>query len=758
MSDEGNREPSAGLAAAPPPGPGALVDPAVLEGYVRAALHRDRQPGALLAICHPLRMYKVPRGLLDALRDAGFEVEVVETLADRVQSVTQIRDAMLRLAETERPLDVVVFSGDGSLDHHVLVAAFWAFYPDLVRYREGEVTIESPTPIELAALPAAYRSAYVEPLPDGDGLEPDEPTIFKIWALRRRIGGGLDRERAPWRIARRAGLPKGDRLLKLAAFAALLPHRARLRAHGFDLSGLAATTQEHTFQGLYPFIRSISVYPAGTAADNALYAGVPSWTYAQASRVLTKIPWLDGLRRWWEERSTRRFVDFFTRGVVVPARFSVVALDGDWQVISSHAAGGPGGGRFFAADLESKTGGLLGYLARIPEVVVTEGLLGATRVRVRAKGVDGETKVATEARLVEGLYTNRAFIAGVGSVPSTNPTSFAGQSSLVLGPPIVYRDDSDRLTVNFSGLFSFFEAIGKGVLGRGLHLLGIGAGRLAGGGRFAFAAPEHQITLTEGEAVEMAFFDLKRRPRFVPTQVSGDPFQTATMNIRVAWGPLPMLAAPDSLLLAAAQRALTRLRHLQSWNLQTVYIGGVPFFRHRVGPARIAESGLLGPPLTLPWRLDRAQSQLLSRWSRQHSSEFVDTTEQGVSLGRNGRQAHTSDQTAHLVILRERGSLLVRQVRRDLDSPLIFEARTTYRSGWGGWLIHNHEVRCWDGQDAPRILQEEHYFQDADGFLLEAPGFFPFIGQDPAEPTWRDVTEEVELEPPKKLPESDAQT
>lgn len=746
MAEHDESEPAAapaGLAAAPPPGPGAQNEPALLESYVRAAVHRDRTPGAVLAVCHPLRMYKVPRGLLDAVAGMGFEVRVVETLPDRVASVTAIRDALLELAALDKPLDVVVFSGDGSLDHHVLVAAFWAFYPELVRQRPGEISTSPPTPEELAALDPDVVRTFLSPLPDGAGLQPDANTIHRLWMLRSRVARRLRRGQAPWRIASAIGLAESDPVLRLAVAAALLPHRVRLRPHGFDLEGLSAATQEQSFQGLYPFVRSIAVYPAGTAADNALYAGIPGWSFAQAAKWFDRTGWLSGLRARWEARTLRRFLEVFAEGVVVPARFSVVAFDGDWQVLSSHTVGGPAAGRFFAPDLEAKTGGLLGYLARIPSVVVGEGLLGNTRVAVRGVGIDGQTRVAKEGRLVEGLFTNRAFIAGVGSVPSCNPTSFAGASSLVLGPPLWYRNPEGRLVFDLSGLMTFIESIAKGVVGRALHLVGIGAGRLAGGGRFTLASPENQINLTEGEAIEVAFRDPSGRPRFVPTQVSGDPFQAAEMTIRVAWGPLPLLAAPGSLLLAAAQRALTRLRHLQTWHLRTIYIGGVPFYRHRVGEEALPE-GLFHPLLTLPRSLEQAQRVLLSRWERMGQGPFVDTTEQGLAMGRRGRHAHDNDQTAHLVMLRERGSLLVRLIRRSREEQ-IFESRTVYRAGWGGWIIHDHQVRRWDPGDEARLLQEEHYFRSADAFRLEAPGFFPFLEEGGGRSALPEVDDEPEV-------------
>ena len=539
--------------------------------------------------------------------------------------------------------------------------------------------------------------------------------------LRSRVQRSLERGHRPEKVVDAVGLAHTDPKLRFAVLAALLPHRVRLRAHGFDVSELAEQSRTAAFRGLYPFVRAIAAYPAGTASDNALYSGMPGWGFAQVAGLLRRLPVLRSLREAWEARAARRFVDAFLDGVVVPCRFSLVALDGDWQLLSSHAAGGPAAGRFFAPDLESKTQGMIGYLSRIPAVVLREGAFGSTLMRIRALDEGGQPRVITEGRLVEGLYTNRAFIAGVGSVPSTNPTSYAGASSLVVGPPLWYRDTQGRLVLAVSGLFTFAEAIGKGVLGRALHLLGIGAGRLAGGGRFAAAAPEHQITLTEGESVDIAFLDPERQPRCVPTQVSGDPFQAATMTVRVAWGPLPILSAPDSLLLAAAQRALTRLRHLQGRTLDTVYIGGVPFFRQRTGRQRPAELPM--PPWTLPRRLDRAQTSWVARLGQIGVGPFIDTTEQGLALGRRGRHAHDSDQTTHLVLRRERGTLMVRVVR-SRPHGAVFESRTSYRPGWGGWIVHEHEVRRYDADQAPVLVFEEHYFREADSVRPAAPDFF----------------------------------
>jgi hypothetical protein len=726
------------FADAPPPpdGPAAArAAPDQLEGTVRAAMHADRGPGTVVAVCHPLRMYKVPDGLLEALRARGDVVHVVQTLPDRVASVTGIRDALLKAAAEGRPLDLLVFSGDGSLDHHVLVAAFWAFCPELVRLHDGEVRVEPPSPEERAAVPAALRAAFFDPLPAADALPATEAAVMSFWVLRGRISAAVRAGRRPSAIARAAGRPVADPLLRLAVLATLLPHRVRARARGFDLSGLAEASREATFHGLYPFLRSIAVYPAGTAADNALYAGIPGYAYAQFAKVLRR-PGLGWLRRAWGDRTRARFLKAFTQGVVVPARFAVVAFDGDWTALCSHAAGGPGGGSFFAPDLEHKTGGLWGYLARIPSVVWGEALFGSTAIRVTTRAAGGDVLQRSEGRMVEALYTNRAFIAGVGGVPSTNPTSFAGQSSLVLAPPLVYRDGDGRIALDASGVLTFAEAIGKGLLGRLMHGLGLGVGRLAGGGRFAMAAPEHQVTLQEGESVELEFLGAdargpERRRRAVATQISGDPYQAWRMQVRVAWGPLPLLASPGSLLMAAAQRALARLRVARSWRLQTVFIGGLPWFRHEAR-AGGEDTGLFTPPLTLPTRLTAAQRRLRQLWEGSGVGPFIDTTEQGVALGRRGRYAHNSDHTAHLALLRDGGGLLVRQVRH--HNGHIYEGRASYRALLGAWVVHEVQVRRSDPGEAPVIVQEERYFRDAEAFLVEAPAFFPFLGEDR---TWR---------------------
>ncbi len=712
----------------PPLPPLASAAPERVEPFVRAALHRDRTPGVVLAICHPLRMYKVPEELFEALTEKGFEVRRVDTLPDRVDSVRSIRDAIRGAHATEKPLDLLVFSGDGTLDHHVLVAAYWAFLPHLVQETPGCLALSAPSPDAVAAVPKRLRETFLTELPVPPHPTPNEATVHQFWVKRSRIRTLVRNNAHPRRIARKAGLTVNDPLLRVLVFSVLFPELVDVRPPGFDLQGLAEATHEETAHGLYPFIRSIAAYPAGTAADNALYAGIPGYVFAWFSRPLDR-PLLRALRKRWARRTIDRFLKVFTEGVVVPARFSLVAFDHRWCMLSSHAAGGPGGGAFFSADLEAKTGGLLGYLRRIPQVILNEALFGDTVLRVSTHTADGRLMDRSEGRMVEALYTNRAFIAGVGGVPSTNPTALAGQSSLILAPPIVYRDRAKRIRIDLSGISTFTEAIAKGLAGRLMHAAGLGVGNLAGGGSFWSAESAHQITLQEGQSVQLEFFDHKGNRRASATQVSGDPYQAWTMQMKVGWGPLPLLAAPNSLLMAAAQRALSRLRLARTWQLQTVFIAGVAWLRHRVEarPSVIDEGGLCPPPWTLPRRLTNAQKVLRKRWEATGVGAFIDTTEQGLALGRRGRYAHNSDHTAHLMVLRERNGILVRQVRRIDDR--IYEARSSYTRWPLGWVIHETEVRCTLPGQPPAVLLEEHYFSDADALREDAPSFFPMAGE-----------------------------
>ncbi len=731
------------LAAAAPP---AVVmhdlPPDRIEFYVRAGIHSDRTPGNLLVIRHPAKAYKLPRPLLGALEGAGFSITRVNTDADRVRSVERIRDALLGLARERRPLDLLVVSGDGTLDHHVLVAAFWAFFPDLVRFREGAIDCSGVDERDLAGLPASYRAGFFGEIPNGSVLDPSESTVKEIWLLRSRITGRVRKAKPVRSVARRAGRTPDDPLLRIAVLAALLPDKVVLRSHGFDLSGLANAPQERTFKGLYPYIRCIANYPAGTAADNAVFAGVPGTGYGMFARLLSRTRLFSPLRKLLERRVTRAFLRYFlSESVVVPARISLVGFDNEWQRVSSHAAGGPAAGLFFSADLTSKTNTLRGYLKRIPQVVIREGLFGSTIVRVRSRYASGAEKTAIEARISEALYTNRTFIAGVGSVPTTNPTSFAGQSSLCVLPPIWSWGRGRRPVVNLRGVGVFVEGIAKGVAARLLHMAHLGVGTLAGGGRFSFLLPEHQVAIKEGETIEIDYLNPDRSSRAVAIQVSGDPFQAWRMWIRMAWGPVPLLGRHRSLLVAATRRSLADLRLQQSYRLGRIYIGGLRFFWHHVGedwnPEFGARTGLLRPPSHLPRNLVQAQRSLLDAWHLAGAGDFVDTTESGMAIWRRGRYAHNHDQSAHLLLLREpQGQLLVRQVRAIEDGTGgVYEARTWYRAVGGSYILFRGQTVLWEQDGAPRLLQEDHFFRSAEAFQQEAPTFFPVVARTPDEPT-----------------------
>ncbi|MGW8323030.1 MAG: hypothetical protein ACWGSD_15890, partial [Thermodesulfobacteriota bacterium] len=573
------------LIAAPPPlAPYPDLTPDQLEFYVRAAIHQDRKPGNLLMVGHPGRLYRFPRNLPDALAQAGFTVSQVFTETDRIRSVEKIRDALHALSEKHEPLDVLVVSGDGTLDHHVLVAAFWAFYPDLVKFRPGSIDCSAVRNEHLESLRPSYRSAFFKNLPDPSSIDPNEDNIKEIWLLRSNLASALQKQKPVSTILKRARRKREDPLLRTAILSALWPEKVVLRPHGFDLSGLADATRERAFQGLYPFVRCFCTYPAGTAVDNAVFAGVPGWGYGVLAGLLVKFRLFNPLRRLLEKRLTKSFVRYFlNESVVVPARISVVGFDGEWQRISSHAAGGPAAGRFFSADLTSKTRGLLGYLKRTPRVIFQEGIFGSTIVRVRALLASGDEKSFTEAHISEALFTNRTFIAGVGSVPTTNPTSFAGQSSLLVLPPIWSKSRNAHHVLNIRTLLVFVEAITKGVLARTLHFCKLGVGTLAGGGKFTFLRPEHQVAIKEGESIEIDYMTMEGRPRAIAIQVSGDPFQAYRMCIRTAWGPVPLLARNNSLLLAAVRRSMADLRLQQSFRLSRVYIGGLRYFCHHIG-------------------------------------------------------------------------------------------------------------------------------------------------------------------------------
>jgi len=735
------------LIAAPLPLPEAQeLSPQQQEFYVRSAMHQDRSPGNLLVVVHPWKRRKFPSRILEDLATAGFRVTTVETQEDRVRSVEGIRDRLVALAREPAPLDLLTVSGDGTLDNHVLVAAYLAFYPDLVRHRPGCIDLSGVSEKELAVLPEAYRKTFFDPLPDTGSLDPDDRTVKEIWLLRSRLDGVLARRRSVSRVLKRSGRRAEDPVLRTAVLAGLFPERVVLRPHGFDLAGLAGASRDRTFQGLYPFVRSLSLYPAGTAADNAVFAGVPGWTYATVEGLLHRSYVLRPLRRLLERRVERSFLRYFLRGsTVVPARVSIVGFDRDWQRISSHVAGGPAAGHFFAQDLTAKTRGLAGYLKRIPRAVVLEGILGKTIVRIRSRFASGREKSFAEARIAEALYTNRTFIAGVGSVPTTNPTSFAGQSSLLLIPPIWTRTPAGRRVLSLRGLLTLGEAIVKGLLGRFLHASRLGVGTLAGGGKFFFLLPGHQVAIKEGESIEVEYLTLEKRPRAIAIQASGEPFQAWRLDIRVAWGPVPLLARSDSLLMTAARRSLTDLRVQQTYQLRRVYIGGVRHFLHHVGedwtPEFVTRCGLFQPLLHLPRSLVEIQRMLLTEWQALGTGAFVDTTESGLEPLRRGRYAHNNDQSAHLIVLRDaRDTLLVRQVRAvGANGGAIYETRSSYRWLGGSYLLFRSETVIWRGREHPRILQENHLFRSAEGFQREAPTFFPVVARSPESRTLLDL-------------------
>lgn len=728
--------PARSLVSAPPPPAPEHADPARLASYVRAAMHNDRTPGELVVVLHPRRRERVPRGLFEAIAQAGWGVHIVETEAERVRSVDQIRAKLTELIGAGRPVDMLVIAGDGTLDHHVLIAAFSACYPDLVRRRDGEISATPLSRDELAALPRGYARALFEPALDLSGLRPDDATIKKIWRLQLDIDGDVRKGAPPSRLTERTGRSLTDPLLRLAVWAAAAPHRVVLRADGYDLEGLAEATKEETFQGLFPYIRSVVMYPAGTASDNALFSGVPGWPYAQLGPFLARHPWLDPLRRLWERLARRRFLAMFTGdSVVVPARFSLVRFDGSWQAVCSHAVGGPGSGHLFAADLDGKSHGLWGYLVLVPRLILREGVFGSTLLHVKVLDTLGRVKARIDSQLAEAMYSNRTFIGGLGTIPSTEPTSFAGRSSFVVAPPILARGPDGARVVQLSGLLTVFEAATKGVLARLLHLIGLDPGRLAGGGKLGSVWPDNQTTLVEGEGVLLSFHHGDGRPKSVPVQVSGDPYVAQELEVRVAWGPLPLLASARSQLLASARRTLAHLRVREAYDLDGVTIGGLYYYRHdrgaRWGRAFSARTGLVQPPLHLRGTLAQIQTFLLDRWQLLDTGSFVDTSRPGFQLGRKGRYAHNADQTAHLVVLRqEHGMLLVRQVRAHPDGTL-YEALARYTELGGVWIIQSTETRAETGGGPPVILQESHFSRSAEALEREAPAFFPVLPSAP---------------------------
>jgi hypothetical protein len=313
----------------------------------------------------------------------------------------------------------------------------------------------------------------------------------------------------------------------------------------------------------------------------------------------------------------------------------------------------------------------------------------------------------------------------------------AGQSSLALVPPVINRLKGGPRGLNFRGVGAFWEAIAKGVLARCLHMAGLGVGRLAGGGRFALLLPEHQVAIKEGEEIEIQYLTLGGRPRGIPIQVSGDPFQAWKLNIRSSWSPIPILGEAESLLLDTTRAVLADLRLRQSYGLRVEYIGATHYFWHHLGEEWDedfrARTGLVQPPLWLPLPLAMVQRQYLDAWRAAGAGEFVDTSQSGVVLGRRGRYAHNNDQSAHLVVLKQPGAtLLVRQIRRQPIDPLhpqgtVYENRARYRRFGANYLIYESSTLAWRGQEPPIIVQEDHWFRDAETFQQAAPAFFPLL-------------------------------
>jgi hypothetical protein len=247
------------------------------------------------------------------------------------------------------------------------------------------------------------------------------------------------------------------------------------------------------------------------------------------------------------------------------------------------------------------------------------------------------------------------------------------------------------------------------------------------------------VAIKEGEEIEIDYLTLGGRPRGVPVQVSGDPFQAWKMQIRSSWSPIPLLGEARSLLLASTRAAMTDLRLQQSYDLRVEYIGGVHYFWHHLGEdwseAFSQRTGLIKPPLWLPLPLAMVQRRLLTAWREAGAGEFVDTSEGGVSLGRRGRYAHNNDQSAHLVVLREpRSSLLVRQIRRSPVEGLVYESRARYGRVGATYIIAESSTVAWRSSEPPTIVQEDRWFRSAQDFQQAAPAFFPLHSGPPDSP------------------------
>lgn len=723
---------------APPDRPIADLSPEHLEQFIIAGIHQDRSPGRVLVVLHPLKIHKLPDGLLEGLRARGFEVTVQHTAIDEQESVRGIRDALRAAAEGPGALDVIVIGGDGTLDHHFLIGACAAFYPELVSERPGVFSAEDLGPDDLAHLPRGWRDGLAL-MASRAGRAMTAPEVRQIWLLRAQISTAIRRGMSLRRLLSRVERPADDPLLCIAVLAAAAPDRVTLHPPGFDLEGLARAGQDETFRGLYPWVRSVTAYPAGTAADNAVFAGVPGLLYGLTAKALRRWSWLEPVRRRLARRTLRRFLDFFChRSTVVPTRISLISLDGRWQRIGSHAIGGPGSGRLFAGDLVSKPSGVTGYVMRLIPALFQEAIFGTTQLRIEAYDSQGRQTSVTEGGVAEGLYTNRTFLAAMGSVPTTTPTSFAGESSLLMLPSILSRRPGGPREVSLLGLFTLCEAIFKGVASRFLHMAGIDPGRLAGDGKLVSLPPSYQVSLKEGAEVRIRYTDDQGRARAAPLQISGDPYQASRMRLRVFWGPLPMLAANDSLLEASARRTLRFLRLQASYDLKSTSIGGVHHFWYGSGGferhAIDVETGLTEPRLHLPRDLRAAGRLICAQWERLETGGFVDTSGPGRSSRRDEVRLHSNDQSAHVLLLREgRSRLLVRQVRRGTEGTVV-EARIRYRRSFRAWVIVESQLMRWEPDRTARILYEEHFFRDARHFQGSAPTFLPLLEQRPGQP------------------------
>lgn len=728
-----------------PPIPIAELPPEQLEQYIIAGIHQDRQPGTVLVVLHPRKRIKLPPDLLDGLAERGFTVVVQETKADERESVLGIRDALRSAAA---PLDVIVVGGDGSLDHHFLLAAAAAFYPEHVTEQPGRIAADV-TAADLARLPRRWVSALGldQPLPE---LTPTTAQVREVWVMRSTIAEGIRRRWSSRRLLARLGAFAEDPLVRAAVLATVAPDRVVVQAPGLDLSGLAAASQEETFRGFYPWIRSVTAYPAGTAADNAVFAGVPGLLLGLTAQRFSGLPLLGRpLLRWLQRRTCAAFLDFFCENsTVVPTRISLISMDDRWQRIGSHAVGGPGSGRLFAGDLESKPRGVVGYVMRLLPAIWREAINSTTQVHVTVRDSRGQPCAEARGGTAEALYTNRTFIAALGSVPTTTPTSFAGESSLVMLPGLVSQRPDGPRDVSLVGLAALIEAATKGITARLLHLVGLSTGRLAGDGRLTSLPPQRQVSLKEGAEVSVRFTDPAGHSRAVPVQISGDPYQASRMRMKVMWGPLPMLAANGSLLHASAQRTLSELRLQGAYKLEATRIGSVRHFWYRTGAMERDEigqrTGLLAPPLHLPAALRIAGAGLSARWSALGVGPFVDTSAPGLRLRRPQVRLHNNDQTAHVLLLREgRSRLLVRLVRQDGEQ--IAEVRARYRRQPGAWIIVESQVMHWSADRTARLVYEERFFRDAGQFQGAAPAFFPLLRQQPDQPvlppSWSDDDE-----------------